>query len=339
MNFNSQLSPHSRTAIIIGMKPWKKLWQVWFDETVFMALPRSFPRLLFSLLWAKRIKRLAAPTVYTWGMKYPEFLDAFCAQENIPLIHVEDGFIRSVGFGRDGQAPLSLVFDRGLHFNALHPSLLEEMLEAFHFEAHPPAFKQAAEKSFASFLKSGLSKYNCGRSATPDALYGSKTCYRIMVLGQVEGDASLRFGNPQHFTSVHLLQKARQEHPDAQIIYRPHPAAREKIVLPENCLISENIALHDALESVDHVYTITSLSGFEAALRGKRVTVFGTPFYAGWGFTDDRLVMPRRTNRLTPYAVFTVAYLLYPRYFHPETGKKITFDEAIAYLEFSRQQH
>jgi hypothetical protein len=27
------------------------------------------------------------------------------------------------------------------------------------------------------------------------------------------------------------------------------------------------------------------------------VTCFGLPFYAGWGFTDDRLHLPRRTRR------------------------------------------
>ena len=47
-----------------------------------------------------------------------------------------------------------------------------------------------------------------------------------------------------------------------------------------DCLIlTQSIHLVDALETVDHVYTITSLGGFEALLRGKEVTVLGKPFY------------------------------------------------------------
>src|SRR3546814_9127819 len=52
-------------------------------------------------------------------------------------------------------------------------------------------------------------------------------------------------------------------------------------------VIYEDISLADALDTVDHVYTITSLSGFEALLRGIRCTCLGATFYAGWGRTDE----------------------------------------------------
>ena len=32
---------------------------------------------------------------------------------------------------------------------------------------------------------------------------------------------------------------------------------------------------------------MTSLTGFDALLRGKRVVTHGLPFYAGWGLTTD----------------------------------------------------
>ena len=32
---------------------------------------------------------------------------------------------------------------------------------------------------------------------------------------------------------------------------------------------------------------MTSLLGFEALLRNKRVVTYGAPFYAGWGLTHD----------------------------------------------------
>ena len=38
---------------------------------------------------------------------------------------------------------------------------------------------------------------------------------------------------------------------------------------------------------------MTSLTGFDALLRGKRVVTYGQPFYAGWGLTEDRCGVAR----------------------------------------------
>ncbi len=79
--------------------------------------------------------------------------------------------------------------------------------------------------------------------------------------------------------------KAIEENPDAQIIVKPHPMTLDdssvvSALTELNCLIlTQSIHLVDALETIDHVYTITSLGGFEALLRGKKVTVLGRPFY------------------------------------------------------------
>jgi capsular polysaccharide export protein len=56
-------------------------------------------------------------------------------------------------------------------------------------------------------------------------------------------------------------------------------------------------------------------------MRGKRVTVYGVPFYAGWGLTIDKgPVPPRRTAKRTLDELVAAALLLYPRYFDPVTG-------------------
>ena len=39
---------------------------------------------------------------------------------------------------------------------------------------------------------------------------------------------------------------------------------------------------------------MTSLTGFEALMRGVQVTCLGTPFYAGWGLTRDLGKVPAR---------------------------------------------
>ncbi len=68
--------------------------------------------------------------------------------------------------------------------------------------------------------------------------------------------------------------------PEAQIIYKPHPDVlyghRDRVSDPEVVrhlsLILEDMPLAQALETVDHAYTITSQGGFEALMRGIPVT-------------------------------------------------------------------
>ena len=92
----------------------------------------------------------------------------------------------------------------------------------------------------------------------------------------------------------------RERHPDAYIIYKPHPD-----VVSGNPYSGHNFPLkirHDmptklpnqadiltCLQYADEVHTMTSLTGFEALLRGKKVSCYGLPFYAGWGLTQDLL--------------------------------------------------
>ena len=47
------------------------------------------------------------------------------------------------------------------------------------------------------------------------------------------------------------------------------------------------------IQAADEVHTITSLSGFEALLRDKKVTCYGAPFYSGWGLTEDKQLVTR----------------------------------------------
>jgi capsular polysaccharide export protein len=73
------------------------------------------------------------------------------------------------------------------------------------------------------------------------------------------------------------------------------------------------------LDWAGRVAVITSLIGFEALLRGKPVTTFGRPFYAGWGLTDDD-DPPQRARSLTLDELVAAALILHPRYIDPSTG-------------------
>ncbi len=58
------------------------------------------------------------------------------------------------------------------------------------------------------------------------------------------------------------------------------------------------------LEGAVAVYTVSSQMGFEAILAGHRPRVFGQPFYAGWGLTEDEDPVPRRRAHADPGAAF-----------------------------------
>ncbi|WP_299497043.1 hypothetical protein [uncultured Shewanella sp.] len=62
--------------------------------------------------------------------------------------------------------------------------------------------------------------------------------------------------------------------------------------------LEENL-LFGTFHSIDEVYTISSLSGFEALLRGLKVTTMACPFYSGWGLTNDLQPNARRNRKLT----------------------------------------
>jgi capsular polysaccharide export protein len=68
------------------------------------------------------------------------------------------------------------------------------------------------------------------------------------------------------------------------------------------------------------VHCLSSLSGFEALLRGLRVVTWGRPFYAGWGLTEDRDPPPRRGRALTLDALVAGALILHLRCIDPRTG-------------------
>lgn len=67
------------------------------------------------------------------------------------------------------------------------------------------------------------------------------------------------------------------------------------------------------LDQVREVWTMTSLTGFEALMRGVQVTCLGTPFYAGWGLTRDLGKVPaRRGARPTLEGLVHATLIDYP---------------------------
>jgi len=242
----------------------------------------------------------------------------------VKLIRVEDGFIRSVGLGSDFLPPASLVFDTtGMYFDPRSGSDLECLLREHAFD---PALVARAERLAAQLVARGITKYNIAGGAAPfDVPSGTR---RILVPGQVEDDLSIRFGAGTVRSNLDLLREVRSANPEAFILYKPHPdvvAGHRVGAVPAETArrFADVVVTHGAaatlLALVDELHTMTSLAGFEALLRGRRVVVYGRPFYAGWGLTLD-LPPFDRGRRLSLGELVAGALILYPRYLDPLSG-------------------
>ncbi len=261
--------------------------------------------------------------IVVWASREPEGFGARCAAQGARLLRMEDGFIRSVGLGANLAPPSSLVIDqRGIYYDPGRPSDLEHILETAEFTTEMLA--QAAELR-ALLIRLGLSKYNVGSAEVAGLFAGAGDRARVLVPGQVANDASVVRGGGRIRGNLELLKAAREARPDAFIVYKTHPdveaGLRPGALDPEEVrryadAIAYKASIASLLDRCQEVHTLTSLSGFEALMRGLVVETYGLPFYAGWGLTKDRESCGRRRRTLTLDELVAGALLLYPRYVH-----------------------
>ena len=93
--------------------------------------------------------------------------------------------------------------------------------------------------------------------------------------------------------------------------------------------IVTDVPIHALFDEVDALEVLTSLAGFEALLRGKPVVCHGSPFYAGWGLTEDLVAHPRRNRRLSLDELVAGALIVYPTYVSRTTGAFTTPERAL----------
>jgi capsular polysaccharide export protein len=262
---------------------------------------------------------------------------------DLSWLHLEDGFLRSVGLGAELTRPLSWVVDhRGLYYDASRASDLEVLLQTVDFSV---ADLIRAATFHAAVIDAGLTKYNADRAHW---YRPSGVDHVVLVAGQVESDASIHHGTAGVRTNLELVRAARDIHPDAFIVYKPHPdvhaglrarGAQEQQIPDLVDAVVTDVDMHQLLTQVDEVHVMTSLTGFEALLRGKPVTCHGQPFYAGWGLTRDLTPVARRTRRRSLDELVAAALLFYPCYFDRQ-GRRVSPEEALtALLEWREAAH
>lgn len=303
-----------RVNFLLHMQPWKRR-----DIAHVFGTPDGHPPFAETAAEAMR----PGAVVAAWAARLTAGEEALAARQGTEIWRVEDGFLRSVGLGVNFAPAASLAVDPlGIHYDPARPSALERILSGTDFDA--PLLARAAALR-AAITARNITKYNVAGHAAP--LPPSPGRPRILVVGQVEDDASIRLGAAEVRTNLGLLAAVRAAHPDAFIAFKPHPDVetgyrRGHVPDREARRFADTVTrapIGGLFAQVEALHSITSLAGFEALLRGLSVTCWGRPFYAGWGLTTDMAPPPRRGRALSLDALVAGCLILYPRYHDPVT--------------------
>lgn len=280
--------------------------------------------------------------VAVWGhAKHAWRGEWIAAQRGAKVLRLEDAFLRSLFPGRAGEPTLGLLIDhQGAHYDPATPSDIETLLATHPLDDH--ALLERARLGMARLKALQLSKYAAHDPdlRAPDPGY-------VLIVDQVRGDASLSHGGLNGPLSPHLfremLVQAQLDFPGARIMIRTHPETQhgyrtghftpEDASAPHITFLSDPVSSWELLEGAIAVYTVSSQLGFEAIFAGHKPRVYGLPFYAGWGLSDDQIPHPRRRRTLTRAQLFAAAMLLYPKWYDPCRDRLCRFEDALDQLE------
>ena len=302
-----------------GVRLWKRRNLAGFRP----ALARK-PRFADTVAAAAEIAAKDDRMLWLWASKASRAEAEALRADGVSPGFVEDGFLRSVGLGAELTEAASLVFDRqGIYFDPAGASDLEALISGPVDEAD---LERAAQLRQA-IVAARVTKYNVGEATAPADRHDRRV---VLVPGQVEDDASIQRGCGDVRTNLGLLEAARAANPEAWLIYKPHPdveaglrtgAVGDADLARLADEVARKTSAAEVLDEADAVWTLTSLMGFEALLRGVPVTCLGMPFYAGWGLTEDLgQPCPRRSARPVLDHLVWAALIAYPSYRDPQSG-------------------
>lgn len=318
----------------IGITPWKRRY---INQYLYCGDYKH--RHISTKKWlSAKPDAVSAESLLVWGRKSPDTE----VEQKLALSKVtrmEDGFVRSVGLGSNFTAPRSLVIDDlGIYFDATRPSRLEHMLQ---YHDCTDAQKNRAQALIDLLIEQRISKYvsACGVPADSSFYRGKKA---LLVIGQVDGDASLKFGTSEVKSNLELLMAVKQRNPGRVIVYKPHPDVVSQNrsdgidnygeILSICDHIETSLPIEVALRLCEEIHTMTSLAGLEALLCGKRVVTYGMPFYAGWGLTEDLCSLERRSRIRTLQELVYISYIQYPAYLDIASGEFTSVEKTISAL-------
>ncbi|WP_347879943.1 capsular biosynthesis protein [Burkholderia sp. BCC0506] len=139
---------------------------------------------------------------------------------------------------------------------------------------------------------------------------------------------------------MEMVKAARLEHPDGEFwLMRSADTGKGDWLSARVSLqsgtrtLSADHSLRDILARADIVYVLGASEGMGALLAGVPVRVFGSPYYAGWGLTNDHAEMPERIARPTLDRLFDATFLDFAGYFDPQYHRLGTLESVLDSIE------
>lgn len=256
----------------------------------------------------------------------------------------EAAFLRSILMDKSGsiwdRAMCFFVDDLGHHYDCNHSSRLELMLNDHDLILTSDQL-QRAEKIINTLRSHRITKYNHQQDHDVDVRSDRP---RVLVIEQAREDYAILRNGGSSEVFLEMLDAARQENPDADIIIKIHPDTLDNkrgglrrsyfgaMAQESNIhVITDKINPFRLLATVDKVYVFSSMIGFESLLMNKETHVFGLPCYAGWGLTFDRRSIGTRSTKRSVQELVYIIYVLYTKYID-EAGKWCTVEHMLDYL-------
>lgn len=265
----------------------------------------------------------------------------------LPYWYLEDGYLRSVGLGKENTLPISVIVDDlGMPVDASKASRLERLIAS----SVDGDVAELGANIREMLVHEKLSKYNNLPHREPKL--DRTTRRRILLVDQVLGDVSVPMsgGSPESF--ARMLEDAVasgaqcvvRTHPDVMAGFRKGYLTEKAARTPGVILMDDAVSVASILDVVDEIWTVSSQFGLDAMLRGIPVRCYGAPFYSGWGLTEDRLgetsseALHRRLARPSVDHLVAATFSLYPSYRDTVTWQEIDVFGAIETLVAERRK-
>lgn len=276
---------------------------------------------------------------------------------NIPIISIEDTFLRSVfpcraKCDKKFKDSIGYCVNNYLYFESSEITTIKELLSKPYVKNEKEII--AGKNIINNIIANKISKYNCQNfigSQNTRSLYSGG----VIVIDQAFADQSIINSNASVETFKQMLISAVKENPKNKICVKVHPESmtggRAGFYTPELIKEVENLTNTKIykltepinpivlLQNAKKIYTCSSGLGFEALMCNKPVICFGAPFYAGFGLTDDR---NSNTKFIQKIPIEYMAYVVFEKFSffkNPTTNAKMTTLEAINYIKQLRDSY
>lgn len=275
----------------------------------------------------------------------------FAKKHQLPLITIEDGFLRSLDSGTNSVGASFIVDDKGVYFDLTAPNRLQEHIKET-LTNWDNDKEQIAQHLIQKIIGNKLSKYNATTHAPDLSILANNNKPHVIIIDQVANDASIKGAGADGGSFDTMLTHAKQNYPDANIWIKAHPAGKGYFRPDDVCLpfyLTDNCNPIALLSQATAVYTVSSHMGFEALMLGKKVHNFGVNWYAGFGLTDDEFIKNHNIyqNLIKHYAtlnlknptinqLFYASYVRYSCYANPATHEACDVETVMDYLSANR---